>query len=146
MSCIVHHMATMPFNPSKYSDEVQKVSKDTPLEEIIYLLKRDGGVFVKGLISEADVDQAHQEAKPRLDADVEWNGSFFPGESALRCPVSDRRSSFISTNSTRTVSDRAQPDLYQNSSHESAVSSSLRPFSNLPTMVLVGRREEDVFV
>lgn len=41
----------MPFNPNKYGDEVQKVSKDTPLEEIIYLLKRDGGVFIKGLIS-----------------------------------------------------------------------------------------------
>ena len=69
----------MPFDPSKYSDEVQKVSKDTPLEEIIYLLKRDGGVFVKNLISEEDVDQAYREARPRLDADVAWNGSFFPG-------------------------------------------------------------------
>lgn len=29
MPCIVHHIVTMPFNPSKYSDEVQKVSKDT---------------------------------------------------------------------------------------------------------------------
>ncbi|XRM38783.1 hypothetical protein ABZX51_002179 [Aspergillus tubingensis] len=70
----------MPFDPSKYSNEVQKVSKDTPVEEIIYLLKRDGGVFIKGLISEEDVDQASQEAKPRLDADVEWNGSFFPAQ------------------------------------------------------------------
>ncbi|GKZ30983.1 hypothetical protein AbraIFM66950_010808, partial [Aspergillus brasiliensis] len=68
----------MPFDPSKYSDEVQKVSMDTPPEEIIYLLKRDGGVFIKGLISADDVDQAYKEAKPRLDADVEWNGSFFP--------------------------------------------------------------------
>lgn len=76
----------MPFNPNKYNDEVQKVSKDTPVEEIIYLLKRDGGVFIKGLISEEDVDQASQEAKPRLDADVEWNGSFFPGESSLSSP------------------------------------------------------------
>lgn len=61
----------MPFNPNKYSDEVQKVSKSTPVEEIIYLLKRDGGVFIKGLISEEDIDQASQEAKSRLDADVE---------------------------------------------------------------------------
>ncbi|KAI9925400.1 hypothetical protein MW887_005781 [Aspergillus wentii] len=66
------------FDPSKYSDQVQKVSKDTPLEEIIYLLKRDGGVFVKSLIPEQDVDQAYSEVKSRLDSDVEWNGSFFP--------------------------------------------------------------------
>ncbi|RAK96816.1 phytanoyl-CoA dioxygenase family protein [Aspergillus ibericus CBS 121593] len=57
----------------QYSDAVQKVSKDTPVEEILYLLKRDGGVFVKTLVSEEDVDQAYQEAKPRLDADTEWN-------------------------------------------------------------------------
>ncbi|XHG09927.1 hypothetical protein AWENTII_012963 [Aspergillus wentii] len=68
------------FDPSKYSDQVQKVSKDTPLEEIIYLLKRDGGVFVKSLIPEQDVDQAYSEVKSRLDSDVEWNGSFFPAQ------------------------------------------------------------------
>ena len=97
----------MPFDPSKYSDEVQKVSKDTPVEEIIYLLKRDGGVFIKGLISEEDVDQASQEAKPRLDADVEWNGSFFPGELTLYFPPWKRDSSFISTNPTRPISYRS---------------------------------------
>ncbi|PYI33368.1 hypothetical protein BP00DRAFT_366947 [Aspergillus indologenus CBS 114.80] len=70
----------MSFNPSKYSDEVQKVSKDTPLEEIVYLLKRDGGIFIKNLIPESDVDQAHEEVKSRLDEDVEWNGSFFPAQ------------------------------------------------------------------
>ncbi|GAB1192678.1 hypothetical protein APSETT444_001872 [Aspergillus pseudonomiae] len=66
------------FDTSKYSDEVQKVSKDTPLEEILYLLKRDGGVFVKNLITEEDVDKAFHEVKDRLDNDVEWDGTFFP--------------------------------------------------------------------
>ena len=128
----------MPFDPSKYSDEVQKVSKDTPVEEIIYLLKRDGGVFIKGLISEEDVDQASQEAKPRLDADVEWNGSFFPGESTLRSLSSDNHSSSISANPTCPISYRAQPDIHQNPSHESSLSPGMRPFPNLQTMVLVG--------
>ncbi|KNG89889.1 phytanoyl-CoA dioxygenase family protein [Aspergillus nomiae NRRL 13137] len=68
------------FDTSKYSDEVQKVSKDTPLEEILYLLKRDGGVFVKNLITEENVDKAFHEVKDRLDNDVEWDGTFFPAQ------------------------------------------------------------------
>lgn len=63
---------------TKYGSDVQKVSADTPVEDIIYLLKRDGGVFVKGLISVADVDKAFEECRARLESDVEWNGRFFP--------------------------------------------------------------------
>ena len=65
--------------PAKYGDEVQKVTKDTPIEDILYLLKRDGGVFMKNLIPEEQVDKAISEVKDRLDSDVEWNGTFFPG-------------------------------------------------------------------
>ncbi|KAH7253780.1 uncharacterized protein BKA55DRAFT_566247 [Fusarium redolens] len=64
----------------KYGPEVQKVPADAPIEDIIALLKRDGGVFVKGLISEADVDKAYDECRARLDSDVEWAGNFFPKE------------------------------------------------------------------
>ncbi|KAF4782476.1 phytanoyl-CoA dioxygenase [Colletotrichum scovillei] len=65
---------------AKYGPEVQKVSADTPLDDIIYLLKRDGGVFVRDLVPVADVDKAHEECRERLENDVEWNGSFFPKE------------------------------------------------------------------
>ena len=65
--------------PAKYGDEVQKVTKDTPIVDILYLLKRDGGVFMKNLIPEEQVDKAISEVKDRLDSDVEWNGTFFPG-------------------------------------------------------------------
>ncbi|ENH66984.1 hypothetical protein FOC1_g10004615 [Fusarium oxysporum f. sp. cubense race 1] len=44
----------------RYGPEVQRVPADAPIEDIIALLKRDGGVFVKGLVSEADVDKAGQ--------------------------------------------------------------------------------------
>ncbi|KAF6814323.1 phytanoyl dioxygenase family protein [Colletotrichum musicola] len=64
----------------KYGPEVQRVSAKTPIEDIIYLLKRDGGVFIQGLIREPDVDQAYGECRERLDNDVEWCGSFFPKE------------------------------------------------------------------
>lgn len=69
----------MSVDTSKYSDKVQKVSKDTPLEDILYLLKRDGGVFVKNLIPVGEVDKAITDVSGRLDNDMEWNGSFFPG-------------------------------------------------------------------
>lgn len=62
----------------KYGPEVQKLPANTPIEDIIALLKRDGGVFLKALVSEADVDQAYAECRHRLDADAEWSGSFFP--------------------------------------------------------------------
>jgi hypothetical protein len=63
---------------SKYGPEVQKVPADTPVEDIIYLLKRDGGVFVKGLVPVADVDKAFEDCRARLESDVEWDGQFFP--------------------------------------------------------------------
>ena len=65
--------------PSReYSSQVQQVLASTPVEDIFYLLKRDGGVFVKGLIDPSDVDQAYSEIKGRLENDVEWSGDFFP--------------------------------------------------------------------
>ncbi|GJC92892.1 phytanoyl-CoA dioxygenase [Colletotrichum higginsianum] len=68
----------MPNVSANYGPEVQKVPADTPIEDIIYLLKRDGGVFLKQLIPVVDVDQAWEECRERLENDVEWNGSFFP--------------------------------------------------------------------
>ncbi|TXC08920.1 hypothetical protein FocTR4_00003593 [Fusarium oxysporum f. sp. cubense] len=47
----------------RYGPEVQRVPADAPIEDIIALLKRDGGVFVKGLVSEADVDKAYEETQ-----------------------------------------------------------------------------------
>ena len=74
-------VATMA--PSReYSPAVQRVSATCPVEDIIYLLKRDGGVFVKNAVDEHDVDQAYSEVKERLDNDVEWSGDFFPSTKA----------------------------------------------------------------
>ncbi|TQN67719.1 Dioxygenase swnH1 [Colletotrichum shisoi] len=75
------HMSRNPKMPNvsaNYGPEVQKIPAYTPIEDIIYLLKRDGGVFLKQLIPVADVDQAWEECRERLENDVEWNGSFFP--------------------------------------------------------------------
>jgi hypothetical protein len=67
----------------KYGPEVQRVPADAPIQDIIALLKRDGCVFVMGLVSEADVDKAYDECRERLDSDIEWSGSFFPSKFTL---------------------------------------------------------------
>ncbi|KAF5968147.1 hypothetical protein FBULB1_10853 [Fusarium bulbicola] len=51
----------------KYGPEVQRVPADAPIQDIIALLKRDGGVFVKGLVSEADIDKAYDECRQVVD-------------------------------------------------------------------------------
>lgn len=72
----------MPTATKEYGPEVQKIPATTPLEDILYLLKRDGGVFIKGLISTEDVDKAYDEVRETLDNDVEWEGNFFPSKLA----------------------------------------------------------------
>ncbi|KAM4067170.1 phytanoyl-CoA dioxygenase (PhyH) [Hirsutella rhossiliensis] len=71
----------------KYSSQVQRVAADTPLDDILYLLKRDGGVFIKGLVSQADVDKAYAECRPKMESSTEWSGSFFPKETARATSV-----------------------------------------------------------
>lgn len=70
----------MPTATSRFSPGVQRVTTDTPLEDIFWLLKRDGGVVVKNYLDLETVARCNQEIQPRLDADKLWNGSFFPGE------------------------------------------------------------------
>ncbi|KAL4996708.1 hypothetical protein BDV10DRAFT_171723 [Aspergillus recurvatus] len=64
----------------KYGPDVQYVTISTPLEDIIALMKRDGAVFVRDLVASADVDQAYEEVRPRLEKSAAWQGSFFPKE------------------------------------------------------------------
>jgi hypothetical protein len=68
----------MPTQQSKLPAGVQSVPADAPVEYVIQLLKRDGGVFVKGLVSDEDADKAYDECRERLDNDTVWEGKFFP--------------------------------------------------------------------
>lgn len=70
----------MPSATTSYPSGVQKLPADAPLQDVFNLLKRDGGVFIKGLISEDDVDKAWGECRERLENDVAWDGEFFPRE------------------------------------------------------------------
>lgn len=59
---------------------VQTVAADAPLNYVVRLLKRDGGVFVKNFVSEEDADKAYDECRERIDNDMEWEGDFFPSQ------------------------------------------------------------------
>lgn len=68
----------MSHSPQNDEAGVQNVPKDTPLDDIYYLLKRDGGVIIKGLLPLEDIDKTYEEIKERLDQDLPWDGEFFP--------------------------------------------------------------------
>ncbi|KAF2141595.1 uncharacterized protein K452DRAFT_351176 [Aplosporella prunicola CBS 121167] len=92
--------------PSKaYGPEVQRVPADAPLDDILYLLKRDGGVFVEKLVARADVARAYEEVRERLDGDEAWEGEFFPKET-------QRAPSLVARSPTYTRTQLMHP-LYQ---------------------------------
>ena len=68
----------MPDISKQYGPEVQYVPNTTPIEDIIYLIKRDGAVFLRNLIPPEDVDRAYEDVKERLEKDIDWDGNFYP--------------------------------------------------------------------
>ncbi|KAL2796592.1 hypothetical protein BJX66DRAFT_335832 [Aspergillus keveii] len=67
--------------PSKqYGTGLHYLTPDAPLDDIIHLLKRDGAVGVRGLVSVTDLDQTYDEIKDRMNTDREWEEEFFPKE------------------------------------------------------------------
>lgn len=63
---------------TNYVPDVQYLDSSTPIEEMIFLMKRDGAIFIRELVSPTDVDKAYEEIKPRLEQSQPWTGSFFP--------------------------------------------------------------------
>lgn len=70
----------------KYGPEVQYVQSDTPLEDIVALIKRDGAVVIRSLVPVEMVDKAHAEVRDRIDNDVAWDGEFFPSTQQILIP------------------------------------------------------------
>lgn len=68
----------MPTATAKYGPEVQRVPVDAPLEDIIMLLKRDGGVVIEKFLPHSSIDKAYTEIRPKMEIDREWKGDFFP--------------------------------------------------------------------
>ncbi|KAL3480189.1 phytanoyl-CoA dioxygenase [Aspergillus californicus] len=65
---------------TRYNPGLQYLSPDAPIDDISYLLKRDGGVVLRNLIANTDLDKSYAEIKDKIDQDVEWDGEFFPKE------------------------------------------------------------------
>lgn len=65
----------------KHSLGLQYVSSDTSLEDIVYLMKRNGAVVVRSLISTEALDWTYVEIKDRINQDVELDRAFFPSAS-----------------------------------------------------------------
>ncbi|KAL1631157.1 hypothetical protein SLS56_004546 [Neofusicoccum ribis] len=70
----------MPKLTNKYSSGPQRVNVSTPVKDILFLLKRDGGVIIEKHVNQEVIDQAYTEILPRLEQDKPWDGKFFPGE------------------------------------------------------------------
>lgn len=66
-----------------YSLGLQYIPNDTPLEDIVYLMKRDGAVVVRNLIPTEVLDKTYDEVKDRINQDLEWDGAFFPSKSDI---------------------------------------------------------------
>lgn len=62
----------------KYGGGPQRVSKDTPIEDMIMLLKRDGGVIIEKFVSPESIDESYRDILPRMERDKKWKGKFFP--------------------------------------------------------------------
>ena len=47
---------------------------------VVQSLIRNGGCFLRGLIDQESINAMLQDVQPHLDADVPWEGEFFPKE------------------------------------------------------------------
>lgn len=54
----------MSMSPKEYENGIQFLSADTPLDDMIYLMKRDGSIIVKNLVPIEDIDQANKDVRP----------------------------------------------------------------------------------
>ena len=68
----------MPGLTSKYGPQVQRLPLDAPPEDVIMLLKRDGGVIIEKSVSHESSDKAYDEIRPNMDDDREWKWTFSP--------------------------------------------------------------------
>jgi hypothetical protein len=67
----------MPGLTSAYGPGIQHLPPDAAPEGVLMLLKRDGGVTIKHLVSHRSIDKTYSEIRPKIDGDREWKGTFF---------------------------------------------------------------------
>ncbi|KAF2500800.1 PhyH-domain-containing protein [Lophium mytilinum] len=65
--------------------DLERISADAPIEEILEILDRDGGLIIKGLVDSETLQQIAKELKPFEQPDQEWKGNFFPEATKRIC-------------------------------------------------------------
>jgi hypothetical protein len=63
--------------PYVYGPEVQCLPLDVPLEDVIMLLKCDGGVIIEKFVSLESIDKAYGEICPKME-ESRMEGGLFP--------------------------------------------------------------------
>lgn len=58
--------------------ELVKLPVNANIEDILMVLERDGGLIIKGLISQEKIATIAEELKAFEEPDQEWRGAFFP--------------------------------------------------------------------
>ncbi|KAI1620143.1 hypothetical protein EDD37DRAFT_187429 [Exophiala viscosa] len=64
---------------------VERLPADTPLEQILSVLDRDGGLVITKVISQETIDKIAEELKPHEQPDQVWKGNFFPEATKRIC-------------------------------------------------------------
>lgn len=60
--------------------KVQVLSANSSVEDIVAAIKLAGGCVIKNILSQDDIQQIESDIRPHLDADIPWEGNFFPPE------------------------------------------------------------------
>lgn len=71
----------MPNPPHQRNNpEITAVPADSPIEEIVEIIKRDGGIILKNFVSHADIEQMDRESAPWFDKlrGLTYEGTLFP--------------------------------------------------------------------
>ncbi|KAH6972865.1 hypothetical protein BKA56DRAFT_676670 [Ilyonectria sp. MPI-CAGE-AT-0026] len=69
----------MPNPPHQAKNpEVTSLPASAPIEDIVKVIQQDGGIIIKGFLTDAEVDQIHEEAAPHYEKVGKYVGTLFP--------------------------------------------------------------------
>lgn len=95
----LHHKHTsnnMPALTLQNLPQVEELTADPAnVDAVIQSLTRVGGVIIRGVVPQAKLDAIERDVRPHLDADVPWEGDFFPKESCRAMGLAGKSPTFM---------------------------------------------------
>ncbi|EXJ83493.1 hypothetical protein A1O1_07116 [Capronia coronata CBS 617.96] len=73
---------------------VERLPAGTPVEKVLEVLDRDGGVVITNLISQETLAKIAEELKPHEQPDQEWSGAFFPEATKRICSAMSKSQTY----------------------------------------------------